>query len=249
MTVAQVAARTSSTINNESDIPGGNEFEEGALFDETASTYEKLRSRTEKIITELLANNVRLALGSYTKINPWSTLASASSHGVDSQLAPTAELDSLLQVLRTLFGYLVRAFGTVPLRRIAKQTLQTIDGILTEQVILNHSFSDAGVAQFSADLNAIRAVVAKLIDTSMVETGLGRVGQATALLSLPIKSTRTSNDDDSEVKSGKVGLFEAEKRLYQQSDDARELLEELGLDQLSINDARKILARRIELSS
>jgi hypothetical protein len=117
-------------------------------------------------------------------------------------------------------------------------------------VLLRHSFSGAGVTQFSADLAAIGAVVAKIVDFGIVDVGLGRVKQATRLLGLPIKGKEGKKDVDSEGKAGDVGLFEAGKRLFEGSgDDAKELLEEMGLDLLSVGDARKILARRVELGS
>ena len=57
MTVADVAERTSSAV--------GSDGEGGALFDETAGWYSRLRIRSEKIITDTLNNNVRMALRSY----------------------------------------------------------------------------------------------------------------------------------------------------------------------------------------
>jgi hypothetical protein len=57
MTVGDVAERTSSAVGGES---GG-----GALFDETAGWYSRLRVRSEKIITDTLNSNVREALRPY----------------------------------------------------------------------------------------------------------------------------------------------------------------------------------------
>lgn len=57
MSVADVAERTSSAIGGDGDG--------GALFDETAGWYFRLRVRSEKIITDTLSNNVREALRPY----------------------------------------------------------------------------------------------------------------------------------------------------------------------------------------
>jgi len=57
MTVGDVAERTSSTVGGDGDG--------GALFDETAGWYYRLRVRSEKIITDTLNNNVREALRPY----------------------------------------------------------------------------------------------------------------------------------------------------------------------------------------
>jgi hypothetical protein len=239
-------------LSSDTSTPDGEEtFEGGALFDETASAYARIRSRTENVMRELLSNNVRTALHAYTRINPWSSLSPASA-GSDGQIPTTAELDGLLQSLQTLIAYLVRALGTVPLRRLVKQMLQEIDGILFRNVILSHSFSGAGATQFSADLIAIEVVVAKLIDRTIVESGLGRVQQATTLLNTPVKSSQDTKkeEEDSDESNRQIGLFEAGKRLFEGSgEDAKELLNAMGLDRLGVGDARKILARRIELGS
>jgi hypothetical protein len=57
MTVGDVAERTSRAVGGDSDG--------GALFDETAGWYSRLRVRSEKIITDTLNNNVREALRPY----------------------------------------------------------------------------------------------------------------------------------------------------------------------------------------
>lgn len=57
MTVGDVAERTSRAVGGDGDG--------GALFDETASWYSRLRVRSEKIITDTLNNNVREALRPY----------------------------------------------------------------------------------------------------------------------------------------------------------------------------------------
>ncbi|KAF2707383.1 hypothetical protein K504DRAFT_458820 [Pleomassaria siparia CBS 279.74] len=57
MTVGDVAERTSSAVGGDGDG--------GALFDETAGWYSRLRVRSEKIIIDTLNNNVREALRPY----------------------------------------------------------------------------------------------------------------------------------------------------------------------------------------
>jgi hypothetical protein len=57
MTVADVAERTSKSVGGDGDA--------GALFDETASWYARLRDRSEKIIVDTLNSNVRQALRPY----------------------------------------------------------------------------------------------------------------------------------------------------------------------------------------
>lgn len=60
LTVQDVAERTSSAV--------GSDGEPGALFDETAGAYRKLRVRTEEIIIDLLSKTMRDALRPYSKM-------------------------------------------------------------------------------------------------------------------------------------------------------------------------------------
>lgn len=246
LTVAQVAARTSSSLNSDPSTPSGEEeFESGALFDETASAYSRIRSRTESIMSELLNNNVRQSVAPYTKINPWATLSPIQTGGADSHSSTTAELDGLLQNLQTLLAYLVRALGTVPLRRLAKQMLHALESTLLDQIIMRHSFSGAGVTQLAIDINAVGSVVARAVDVGMVDVGMGKIHQAVKLLGLPIKQSKEKDEAGDEL-----GLFEVSKRLFEGSgEDARNVLDEMGLDRLSVGEARKTLARRVELGS
>ena len=63
---------------------------------------------------------------------------------------------------------------------------------------------------------------------------------------------QTSDDDDGDhVDDGKqLGLWEVEERVLKSSGDvAKACLAELGFETLAVNEARKVLARRIELGS
>jgi hypothetical protein len=57
MAIADVAERTSKSVGEDGDG--------GALFDETAGWYSRLRIRSEKIITDTLNTNVRESLRAY----------------------------------------------------------------------------------------------------------------------------------------------------------------------------------------
>jgi hypothetical protein len=245
LTLAEVASQTSKSLETGDD--GQDIFEGGALFDETALSYKRIRSKTEKTMSDLLANNVRNALYAYTRINPWSSLAPAT----ESLVSTTAELDSLLQVLTSLISYLKRAVGTSPLRHIVKEMLHRIDETFYEKVIKEHMFSTAGALQFSADLTAIASLVAKITeDRSIVESGLARIKQANMLLNLPLREKNNSQEDDEASDTEDVGLIEAHERLVSGSGEAgKELLEELGIDRLGVFEAGRVLVRRIELGS
>ncbi len=60
MTAEDVAERTSSSV--------GSHDESGALFDEIASAYRRLRIRSEGIIVDLLTYNNRESLKPYSRM-------------------------------------------------------------------------------------------------------------------------------------------------------------------------------------
>lgn len=270
MSVDEVAGRTSSTV--------GSDGEGGALFDETAGWYSRLRIRSEKIITDTLNSNVREALRPYRHINPWATLSGPSvTVSAPAALSPTAELDALLSYLKTTLGFLARALALAPLRRITRAVVNTISTILWDSVLSNHTFSTAGAAQFSTDLDAICRVVDLCAGPGVAEIGLRKCLEGARLLSLPVKGSKTlveaQAEDDSieddwsawdaetqerpaaapeKEKSGgarDLGLWEVERRLFASNEMAREVLEDLGLEVLTETEGRNLLRRRVELGS
>ncbi|KAK7193189.1 RINT-1 family protein [Paraphaeosphaeria sporulosa] len=269
MSVADVAERTSKAVGGDSDG--------GALFDETAAAYSRLRIRSEKIITDTLNSNVREALRAYRHINPWATLSASSS-----ALASTAELDPLIAYLTTTLGFLSRALAPAPLRRIARSALATVSSIVWDNVVSRHRFSTAGAAQLSSDLHAVCHVVDKAVGPGVAEAGLRRCLEGAQLLNLPIKGGKApaeSSDDtgdtgddweawgagaDDEGETGggtgsdagggavlgdaDLGLWEVERRLFADNTSARGVLEALGLEMLSESEGRAVLGRRVELA-
>ncbi|KAH7393982.1 TIP-1 family-domain-containing protein [Phaeosphaeria sp. MPI-PUGE-AT-0046c] len=178
MTVADVAERTSKSVGGDGDG--------GALFDETASWYARLRDRSEKIIIDTLNSNVRQALRPYHHINPWATLSSSTA-SAPANLSPTAEIDPLLSHLSTTLGFLSRALASAPLRRITRAVLATISSTLWDSVLTRCRFSTAGAAQLHADLAAICQVVDKQVGPGVAEAGLRRCLEGAQLVGLPVK--------------------------------------------------------------
>jgi hypothetical protein len=232
----------------------------GALFDETASAYNRLRVRCENIIMELVNNNIRTTLSGYANINPWATLQAAQTQ--QSPLPPTAELDPLLGVIASHFGFLTKALGRVPLRKVARSAAGTIDTVLFEQVLLRHTFSAAGALQFSSDISAILSTFEKYIGRGIADSGLGRASEAAALVGLPILGSKSDTDEDmdeEEVEGGangggtgnkRLGLWQVGKRVLEASgEEARACLQELGFERLSVTEGRKVLVRRVEMGS
>ncbi|KAH7085535.1 TIP-1 family-domain-containing protein [Paraphoma chrysanthemicola] len=251
-TVADVAERTSKTVGGDDDT--------GALFDETALWYARLRDRSEKIIVDT------------------GSTASASAN-----LSPTAEIDPLVTHLSSTLGFLSRALASAPLRRITRAVLATISSTLWDHVLSRYRFSTAGAAQLRVDLAAICRIVNKQVGPGVAEAGLRRCLEGAQLVGLPVKggkdqAARTSvtaeeqedgdnggwdawvaGDDDAappdnastgDTSSGEValGLWEVEKRLFADNQSARGVLDELGLELLTETEARALLRRRVELS-
>ncbi|KAK3079128.1 hypothetical protein LTS18_005673, partial [Coniosporium uncinatum] len=143
LSVAEVAQRTSSAVGT-SDADAA---ETGALFDETATAYSRLRVRSESIIIDVLTSNIRDALRAYRGINPWASLASSSSSSSSSSSTAAAsssltpELQSLLTYLSESLSFLHRALAPLPLRRVVRHLASTLDEQLFARVLLQHSFS------------------------------------------------------------------------------------------------------------
>ena len=266
----EVASRTSATIVSGSGEEGDIDGNDGGLFDETASAYRGLRLLVENEITEALRNNVRGTLRIYTKMSGWASISSTVSD--ESQLSPSASLDSTLQVFSSQVGFLSTVLAAAPLRRITKQVCQAVQKDILDSVVMRHSFSSAGVAQLRRDYMALQTVIDKTIKApGEAQRYTKRLCDALTLLGLPIRASQNGEDqgpDDNgwdfeedagseeefatpdETDEGKVwSLWEVEKRVFKSNESAREILNKLGLTTLNEGDARTILKRRIELGS
>ena len=233
MTVEAVAERTSSTVGSEADT--------GALFDETAGAYKRLRIRSEGFMQEMLIHSLRETLRPYSRINPWSSLSTEPS----ASLALTAELDATVQQLDEYLSFLAKALAQAPLRRIVRQVTLAMQTFLWDRVLMQYTFSTGGIAQFQRDVDAIWETVDRWLGEGQGEIGMRRMKEGLVLLSLPAK-----NDEGKEAEE-EIGLdlWDVEKRVFRSNESGREVLDELGLEVLSESDARHVLERRIELGN
>jgi hypothetical protein len=154
--------------------------------------------------------------------------------------------------------------------------LATTSSIIWDNVLSRHHFSTAGAAQLSADLEAICQVVNKAIGPGVAEVGLRKCLEGAQLVGLPVKGGKaTEKSSDAEEEGGDdwdawggddeatpqketrgdttsshadLGLWEVEKRLFADNQSARVVLDELGIDMLSEQEARAVLGRRVELA-
>ena len=238
MSIEDVADRTSSAV--------GSDEESGALFDETAGAYRRLRIRTEGIIQDTLIHSVREALRSYARINPWPSLSSDSSTD-PSSLALTAELDVTIQLLHDYISFLSKALAQAPLRRIIRQLALFVQSFIWENILMRRSFSSPGAAQLLRDVSAIWDVVDHYLGAGQGELGMRKLREALTLLCLPV--TPKHGERGAEEEDASLILWDVERRIFQDNESCREVLDEMGLQILSESDARHVMGRRIELGN
>lgn len=249
LTLEEVAGRTSSAVGEDADT--------GALFDEISTAYHRLRVRTEGILEEHLYTSVRDALRAYKQTDPWASLSPSESASANT-ISP--EMDATTQLLNTYLSFLSNCLATAPIRRVARHLAQQIQTWIWDNIVANTSrkFSTSGVGQLRRDLEALWEVFDQYCRQGYGRSSMPRLAEALELLSLPMEST----GDDGEVEgpavvaqpsasevNGNLTLQEAEDRIFRSNEDARLVLEELGLYHLGESEARELVGKRIELGS
>lgn len=260
MSVEDVASRTSQAVTNENGRTTNNQHanSDGALFDETASAYHHLRLRSESIITSTVISNTLSALKLYSKVSTWATLSagpSSTNATVSSSHPPSADLTPALRTLSINISFLTRALGIAPLRRIIRQVLLPIQNFIWANVLMRNIFSAAGASQLISDVDHL---------CSVVDSSLGSAGHAgdsicvmkklsEGLLLLGLNAVQ-GHDQGGEYINEKdadeqLGLWDVEKRLFKDNENARVVLGELDVDSLTETEARTVLEKRIEIAS
>ena len=268
LSVEEVAAKTSSTITQDDNAQL--ESEGGGLFDETASSYRRLKELAEVEILRLLEVNIKDALLSMANVETWASLSNPSSDV--AALSPSSALDGMIQATSTLLSFLRKVMAPAPLRKAGRHFCTTLQNELINTVILRHSFSAAGVAQLKRDILALETTIDSATGAQgLASSSMRKLNQATYLLGLPIRTSATpasadrgdQDEDDwgfedaqedadtpTPMDEDKVwSLWEAEKAIFRSNEAARHALSEMGLDHLGENEARNILKKRIEVSS
>ncbi|KAI2866693.1 hypothetical protein CBS63078_5456 [Aspergillus niger] len=256
MSIADVASRTSQAVNNNHDRSTGASSSEGALFDETASAYRRLRLRSESIITSTLTSNVRSALKPYSRVSTWASIATSNT---TAPLPPTSDLAPAMRTLSTEITFLSRALGVAPLRRIIRQVLLAIQTYLWSNVLTRNTFSASGAAQFISDVEHLCGVVDAALGSGAGQPTAGssiksinKLAESLILLGLEnsADAKTTATTEDSEVDGDtRPGLWEVEKRLFKDNESARVVLAELGIESLTEAEARSVLERRAEIGN
>ncbi len=207
---SEVASKTSTTIQQKNDLHSG-EPDGGALFDETAFAYRRLRLKAEEQINELLINAINTSLRPYSKVTGWSSLISSDTAATTpSSFAPTSALDPPLQLLSEYLSFLSKVLAAAPLRRITRQLCLALQKYIWDNVLMRHTFSASGAAQLKGDVEAIEKVIdASINHPGESERGMRRLNEGIRLLGLPIRpSTSTSKsaaagtDEETEEEEG-----------------------------------------------
>ena len=240
MSVEHVADKTSAAVGSND---GG-----GALFDETAGAYRRLRVKAEGIMTDHFVQNVRDSLKAYGRVNTWSALPGEANENLESNsssLAISAELDKTIQLLQSYLAFLAKVLAQAALRRITRQVMLTVQTYLWDHVLMRYTFSSTGAKQFERDVHGIWEVVNQCIGVGQGEVGMRRLAEGLVLLLL---RTGFAVDAETSMQSEEQNLnVEAlEKRLYQSNENGRQMLGELGLELLSESEARSVLERRVD---
>jgi RAD50-interacting protein 1 len=238
---------------------------QGALFDETAASYRRLRVRSEGVIVETLTYNVREALRPYTRVSTWASLSATTAGG-----AISADLEPTLRLLADYLGFLSKAIGRIPLPRISRQLCHAVQTFLWDNVLVRHSFSTAGTTQLTTDMSALCSRIDRFVGQGQARLGLRRLLEGVTLISLPIRAeisreqSGMSGDqgededdnawdeaegDDEPAEPKKMGLFEVERLVFMDNESARHALQQLGLELLNESEARAVLEKRIEVGS
>lgn len=250
MSIADVASRTSQAVANGQSSNDQHSNPNGALFDETASAYRRLRLQSESIITSTITSNTLSALKPYSRVSTWTTLSTGSS----SSLPPSADLVPAMRTLSTNISFLSRALGIAPLRRITRQVLIPIQNFIWGNILMRNTFSAAGASQLTSDVGHL---------CSVVDSSLGSIGRAgdsirtmkklnEGLLLLGLNAQRhegkTSESGEGEADA-RVGLWDVEKGLFKDNESAREMLAELEIENLTEAEARSVLEKRVEIAN
>ncbi|GAB7365850.1 hypothetical protein MBLNU230_g7181t1 [Neophaeotheca triangularis] len=261
----ELQAKTSAALVPSDEI---NDITQGALFDETASAYQRLRVRSESILTETLTQQLQESLRPYLRTNTWATLSSSSS-----STSTSSGLDPCLTTLTSSFSFLSKALGRAPLLRLSRATTSALSSTLLDNLVLRSNFSTAGAAQLSTDVDALSQVLVRFAGSRAVETGLRGLVEAVTLLALPVRSeiqrevpgvqgqgheddgasaweedaTSVQEDGADVGKDRPLGLFEVERMVFRSNESAREALDALGLENMAEGVARQVLERRVEV--
>ncbi|EFY99657.1 RINT-1/TIP-1 family protein [Metarhizium robertsii] len=213
---------------------------DSGIFDETVSAYSSRRKAAEQLLVNALVDSHAKAFRAYASKVQWTTVGDAAVLDDPSQFSISPELDEPLRILQRNFDYLTKALSTASFRRVWHEALDKLQDLLWTSVLLKQSFTTLGAAQFAHDGGAVFSLVERYIPGG--SGALDSLREGMQLLNLATAAPA----DSAEGRAPGLTLKEASDRVFTDNDEARKVLEELGLHVLTPVNARYILQRRVE---
>ncbi|CZR64216.1 related to Rad50-interacting protein 1 [Phialocephala subalpina] len=226
MSYNEVRDATSDAVGSE---------EEGSLFDKTIESYLALRNKAEELIISSLRRSFPTNFKQYMSKPQWTTIGDLPQSS-PSFIAVTAELDQPLQALKQDMMFLRRALADAAFRRLWRGPLDTLEDMLFRDVLLKQDFTTLGASRLMQDVAAIQGVIDDWYN-SKTRLGVPKLTEAATLLNLPL-----------EAEDGQMNLKEAwQKILGNSGQQAADALATLGMNHLTVGEARLVLAKRVEI--
>jgi RAD50-interacting protein 1 len=225
MTFDQVKDRTSSAMGMSGD---------GALFDEMIAAYSLRRKTAHEFIVSTLNNAHSKSFRTYSQRAQFTTIGDALAVEDLSLLNVSPELDEPLHILTRNLAFLAKPLSAASFRRVWREALGKLQDQLINDVLLRQEFTTHGAAQYLRDVAELLDAVNRYIPGG--SSALATLQDGVRLLNLPVAS-----EDDKAIT-----LKAASDRVFTNNGEARKLLEELELGELTPQLARNILQRRIE---
>ncbi|RPB19540.1 hypothetical protein L211DRAFT_842621 [Terfezia boudieri ATCC MYA-4762] len=245
MTMQDVADKTSSAVVSGDD--------DGALFDETAGAFKCLQEWTEEMIIEHVGNNVIEELRAYTRITIWPSIESDHTGSEDSNqphstLTISPEIAQPLATLSSFYAYTSRVLTAPSFHRIVRQTMALVQTHILDYVVARSQFSAFGARQLARDCTELWAVSAQFAPPPVVEGVTRKLKETCLLLTLPMKDGNEVPEREGlqdvleeaglrEVKS-LMGIRTAVGRAFEDNEEARGVMEELGIRELLVAEVR-----------
>jgi RAD50-interacting protein 1 len=135
--------------------------------------------------------------------------------------------------LKRNLTFLAPVLSTAVFRRIWRESLEKLQDLLWTEVLMKHSFTTLGAAQFMHDVQAIVSVVERSIPSGAL--AMKTLEDGARVLSLPLKA-----------ESGQLSLKEVGDRFFKDNSEAKKALEDLEIDTLTPPNARNIIQKRVE---
>lgn len=130
---------------------------------------------------------------------------------------------------------------------MVRRALDSLQDTLWGDILRKNKFTALGAAHFLRDLHAVFAMVERYVPDCSTST-MGTIADAAKLLNLPVEAGEGDGEGHGEGDVMALSLGRASDRVFTDNQEARKVLEELGIETLEPGNARMILQRRVENS-